>query len=160
MENLTVRNSGERSELTTASLTDWLAYYKILIEDIKYAKTQQWRLAYYTLVLLGAIVALSQYLNPKLPATIVLFIAALLIAIFGTYYLRKFQKDLRRYRTNVSRIREKRFPADLREVSKFEPAEKDPAYYTDFLNLLIVVIWVGLFLVGWAIKFWHLLFTK
>lgn len=137
---------------------DWLSYYKILIEDIRYAKNQQWRLAYYTLLLLGATAAASRYLKPPLQATIALFLAALALSIFATHYLFKFQRDLWRYRTNVSRIREEKFPDDLRDISKYDPAEKDPYYYSDFLTLLVVVIWVVLFFVAWAIGFWQLLF--
>jgi hypothetical protein len=153
-------NAGSKKENIqgTTNPADWLAYYQILIDDIKYAKQQQWRLAYYALLLFAAVVALSGYLDSKPSSTITLFIVKFFLAVSGTYYLRKFQRDIRRYRTNVSTIRNKYFPPDLRDIAQYEPADKDPYYYGDFLTLLVAVIWLSWFFVAWAIDFWRLLF--
>jgi len=159
MEGKNKKESIIEGKSESVNLSEWLTYYRILVDDIRFAKQQQWRLTYYTLLLLAAIIAISRHLEPELSATIVLFIIALALATAGTYYLERFQKDLIRYRSDVAKIRQEKFPPDLGNIAAYKPAEKDPAYYRDFLILLIIVIWVGLFLVGWAIKFWHLLFS-
>jgi hypothetical protein len=140
-------------------LSDWLSYHRLLVDDIKYAKSQQWRLAYYILLLLAAVIALSKTLGSEPEVKIILFITSLLLAAAGTHFLRKFQKDLTRYRQNISKVRAK-FPDDLRDVATYEPAEGDPTYYADFLHLLIGVIWVAFIFVAWAIKFWNLIFCR
>ena len=141
------------------NLADWLAYYHILIEDVRYAKSQQWRLCYYILLLLVAVFALSRTLGQKTEVSIVLFITAILLAIAGTYFLFKFQKDLRRYRENIKNVRNK-FPKDLQEIVRYKPAEEASTYYIDFLYLLIGVIWAGVIFLSWTVGFWGLLFCK
>jgi hypothetical protein len=149
----------EESRKESPKLSDWLSYHRLLVDDIKYAKSQQWLLAYYILLLLAAVIGLSKALGTKPEVTIVLFITSLVLAVSGTCFLTKFQQDLNRYRKNIKRVREK-FPDDLQDIAKYEPAEGDPGYYATFLYLLIGVIWVGVIFVGWAIKFWHLLFCS
>jgi hypothetical protein len=147
------------TEPESTNLSDWLAYYQILIEDVRYGKSQQWRLCYYILLLLVALFALSRTLGQKTEVTIVLFIAAVLLGTAGTHFLLKFQKDLRRYRENIKSVRDK-FPKDLQEIARYKPAEEDSTYYIDFLYLLIGVIWAGVIFLGWTIGFWGLLFCK
>jgi hypothetical protein len=149
----------EESTIESPKLSDWLSYHRLLVDDIKYAKSQQWRLAYYTLLLLAAVIGLSKALDSGPEVKIILFITSVLLAVAGTYFLRKFQKDLTRYRQNISKVREK-FPNDLREIATYEPAEGAPTYYADFLHLLIGVIWAAVIFVAWAIKFWNLIFCR
>ena len=144
-------------EIKQTKLSDWLAYYSILIEDIRYAKNQQWRLCYYVLLLLGAVIGLSRVLGQSPQVRIILFIASVTLAVAGTHYLLKFQEDLRRYRETIRDVRSK-FPKDLQELVRYKPAEEDSTYYIDFLRLLIIVIWAGVVFVGWGIGFWGLLF--
>ncbi len=142
----------EESNNKTIELSDWIAYYKILVEDIQYAKNQQWRLTYYIVLLLAAIIGLSELFKTKSILQIILLIAAVLLGILGTYFLNKFQKDLTRYRENIGKVRNKFF-GDLQEISRFEPAEGNPTYYVSFLSLLIGVIWVSVFFVVWGLIF-------
>jgi len=55
-----MNNSMSDSSNKKAELSDWLAYHKSLINDIQFAKNQQWRLAYYTVLLLAAVFGLSK----------------------------------------------------------------------------------------------------
>ena len=133
-------------------LSDWLTYHKILIDDIQYAKNQQWRLAYYTILLLAAVFGLSKVLITNSVIVNILFLIAILLGVVGTYFLLKFQKDIKRYRQNIGKVREN-FPEDLYHIAKFEKAEGKPTYYASFLILMIGVIWAGVFIVGWSLKF-------
>jgi hypothetical protein len=101
----------EESKSQSTKLSDWLAYYQILIEDVRYAKSQQWRLCYYILLLLGAVFGLSRVFGQKSEIIIVLFIISVILAIAGTHFLLKFQRDLKRYRENIKNVRDK-FPED------------------------------------------------
>ena len=149
----------EESNKEPPKLSDWLSYHRLLVDDIKYVKNQQWRLTFYTLLLLAGIIALSKTIDSGPEVKIILFIISLMLAAAGTYFLLKFQKDLTRYRENISKVREK-FPDDLRKIATYVPAEGDPTYYSDFLFLLVGVIWATLIFVAWAIKFWNLLFCS
>ncbi len=149
----------EESKPASTKLSDWLAYYQILIEDVRYVKNQQWRLCYYTLLLLVAVIGLWGALGQMPKVRVILFTTSVILAIVGTYFLLKFQKDLRRYRQTIGNVRDK-FPDDLQELVRYKPAEKDSTYYTDFLCFLIGVIWAGVIFVGWRIGFWGLLFCK
>lgn len=149
----------EEIKPASTKLSDWLAYYQILIEDARYAKNQQWRLCYYVLLLLVAVIGLSRALGQKPEVTTILFTTSVILAIAGTYFLLKFQKDLRRYRQTIGNVRDK-FPEDLQELVRYKPAEGESTYYVDFLYLSIGVIWAGAIFVGWTIGFWSLLFCK
>jgi hypothetical protein len=139
-------------------LDQWISYYQILIDDVKYAKSQQWQVSYYVMILLAAIIGLSKVLPQKIAVKIVLFIAAFLLATIGTYILLRFQKDLRRYRENIAKIRNV-FPDDLKEIATYKPAE-DKSYYVNILYILIGTIWVSVLFVGWVIGFWSILFCN
>jgi hypothetical protein len=141
------------------AVAEWLSYHQTLIEDIKFAKSQQWRLAYYVLLLQGAIIGLSKTLPTHNVTIIILSMATLFIAIFGTYFLLKFQNDMTRYRSNIKKVRSK-FPSDLKEIATYESAEGDPAYYSGFLYFIISFIWLGAILVGWSIGFWNFIFCR
>ena len=141
------------------SVSNWLSYHQNLVENIKYAKSQQWRLAYYILLLLAGVIGLSRTLGAQPQVSIILFLIAVALAVAGTHFLLKFQNDLTRYRKNIKKVREK-FPVDLQELSAHEPAEGDPSYYTDFLYLLVSVIWVATALVAWVIGFVQLVFCR
>ena len=104
----------EEAKTESPKLSDWLSYHRLLVDDIKYAKSQQWRLAYYTLLLLAAIIGLSKTLGSGPEVKIILFVTSLALAVAGTYFLRKFQKDLTRYRQNISKVREK-FPLNFKK---------------------------------------------
>jgi uncharacterized membrane protein len=149
----------EESKTESAKLSDWLSYHRLLVDDIKYAKSQQWSLTYYTLLLLATVVGLSKTLGSGPEVKIILFLVALIIAVAGTHFLRKFQKDLTRYRQNISKVREK-FPKDLKKIADYVPAEGDPTYYADFLHLLIGAIWVAAIFTAWAINFLDLILCK
>jgi hypothetical protein len=140
----------QKTNYSPIELSNWIAYYKILVEDIRYAKNQQWRLTYYIVLLLAALIGLSELFKRNWILQTILIIAAILLAIFGTRFLCKFQKDLTRYRSNIGKIR-KKFPGYLHDIAKFEPAEGNPTYYVSFLSLLIGVIWVSVFLVACAV---------
>jgi hypothetical protein len=117
----------EESKSQSTKLSDWLAYYQLLIEDVRYAKSQQWRLCYYILLLLGAVFGLSRVFGQKSEIIIVLFIISVILAIAGTHFLLKFQRDLKRYRENIKNVRDK-FPEDLQKIVRYKPAEEDPTY--------------------------------
>ena len=80
----------EKSRTEPPKLSDWLSYHRLLVDDIKYAKSQQWRLAYYTLLLLAAVIGLSKTLGSEFEVTIVLFITSIILAVAGTYFLHKW----------------------------------------------------------------------
>ena len=143
----------------STGLSDWLAYYQILIDDVKYAKGQQWHVSYYILILLSAAIGLSKILSIKPVTQIVLFVFSCILATVGTLILSRFQKDLRRYRENISKVRSK-FPEDLHDIANYEPAEEDPSYYAFVLYVQIATIWVAVGFAGWAIGFWKLLFCN
>ena len=84
----------EESKTGSPQLSDWLSYHRLLVDDIQYAKSQQWRLAYYILLLMAAVIGLSKTLGSETKVTIILFITSLMLATAGTYFLHKFQKDL------------------------------------------------------------------
>jgi hypothetical protein len=147
----------EEQNSTDISVSDCLSYHQTLIDDIKFAKGQQWRLAYYILLLEGAIIGIFKALPKRTAITIVLFTTVLVVSAFGTLFLFKFQKDLTRYRGNIKKIRAN-FPEELKKISAYEPAEGDSTYYAGFLVFIVSVIWVGFVFVGWIIGFWNLIF--
>ncbi len=138
-------------------LDQWISYYQILIDDVKYTKNRQWQISYYTMILLAAaIIGLSTALNQK-PIQIILFIISGLLAAVGTYILVRFQKDLRRYRENITKVR-LRFPGGLKEIASYKPAEEDKSYYVNILYIQIGTIWVSVVFVGWVVGFWSILY--
>jgi len=99
---------------TVGCLSDWIAYYQILIDDIKYAKRQQWNLCYYALLIFGAIVGLTQIGNLNLKNYIdeIRWIAVGLATSISCFLI-QFQLDIWRYRKNVKKIVKNKFPEDL-----------------------------------------------
>jgi len=147
----------EKSDQKKATTDQWFQYFQIVIDDIKFAKMQQWRLVYYILLLQVAIVGVYAMPGKFYMEITILFTLSAFLAIFGTYFLIKFQNDLTCYRNRKGKCIDN-FPYDLRDIVRDEKAEGDPGYYISFLRLQISIIWISVALVGWIIGFWKLIF--
>ena len=131
-------------------LSDWLAYYQILIDDIKYAKRQQWNLCYYALLIFGAIVGLTQIENLNLKNYIdeMRWIAVGLATLISCFLI-QFQLDIWRYRKNIERIIDNKFPNELADIASY-PKASGRFYYIFFLIFSIGIIWAG-YLAVWFV---------
>ena len=120
-------------------LSDWLAYYQILIDDIKYAKRQQWNLCYYALLIFGAIVGLTQIENLNLKNYIdeIRWIA-MSLATFISCFLIQFQFDIvDRSGTEVNTYRTSRINQSLKVLNGFS--------WRAMLSLYNAYFWVKCF---------------
>jgi hypothetical protein len=136
------------------SLSDWLSYYQILGEDVKFAKLQQWRLAYYILLIQGAIIAIHTQLTGKIAATIMLFIITFFVSAVGTRYLYRFHDDLKGYRENMFKVI-KKIPDELIKTADLKPLEEVDKQYKIFLGFIVSIIWTGFVFVGWILGIWN-----
>jgi hypothetical protein len=124
-------------------LSDWLVYYQTLIDDIKYAKRQQWNLCYYALLIFGAIVGLTQIENLNLKNYIdKIKWVAMGLATFTSCFLILFQRDIWRYRKNIKKIIDNKFPNDLADIASY-PKASSRFYYIFFLIFSIGIVWTG-----------------
>jgi len=127
----------------TKGISDWIAYYRILIDDIKFAKRQQWNICYYTLLIFGAIIGLTQIKNLELRNYVCLIISiAAFIAIYVSYLLIQFQMDIWRYRKNAKIIIENKFPYDIASIASY-PKAASWKYYVSFPIFAILIILAG-----------------
>lgn len=73
------------------------------LEEIRFAKTQQWRVATAAITLLGAIFAVAHTLHPLATFEKVLgTVSVTLIATFGSFFLVSLQNHLRRTRVLIN----------------------------------------------------------
>jgi len=78
--------------------------YAISVEDIKFAKQQQWRITYYTLILMASIFYLRTYYQLHYFCDIFLLIATPLIAFVALYILIKIESDMLNYRSKIVQV--------------------------------------------------------
>jgi hypothetical protein len=80
--------------------------YTASIEDIKFAKRQQWQLTYYALISMGALMYLkTRYHLPFCWGDALINVLIIIIAIFAIFLLWKMENDIRRYRGRIRQAR-------------------------------------------------------
>lgn len=124
----------------------WLTYYDILVNDIRFAKSQIWRLVYYVILLYAAIFYLSNSPHFGTVGKYILFFSSLFLASFGSHYLLGFYKDIKIYRKKLEDTRVN-LPCDLGKIAR--PESTDPKHER-LKHLLLIVIWISFLLVVWA----------
>jgi len=91
---------------TSSPQEDFRMRYKIYIDDIKYAKSRQWTVTYYLLLLFVAVVGLAELLKfeileVSIIVNILLSVSALIVGFLGRFFLDKLHNDIVRYRKNL-----------------------------------------------------------
>jgi hypothetical protein len=79
--------------------------YTTSVEDIRFAKKQQWQMVYYALILMGAIFYLKLHLQLDSFWILILRIAIFMIAAIAIYMIIKIDHDLVGYRFTMTQVR-------------------------------------------------------
>lgn len=74
------------------------------VEDIKFAKLQQWRITYYAMLLMAGIFYIRTYYQLHCFWHICLIIFILVLAFIALMLLYKIEKDILKYRTRIKEI--------------------------------------------------------
>ena len=117
-----------------------LTIYSKLIDDIQFAKLQQWRTVYYCVILLGAILTSTKtFCSPSSKfINLILSIVSGAIGILGCIAIIIFQRSLNEYRKKVNKLKYEFFSnkfIDLKilQISK----ERSKLYY--FLSGCVIL---------------------
>ena len=100
--------------------------YTTSVEDIRFAKQQQWRLTYYALLLMIGIFYLRSNNELDLIWHIALALITVGIAVSAVLLIIEIEKDLHGYRSKMIKIEN----ALSSEFKKINPADKDKLKYT------------------------------
>jgi len=129
-------------------------WYQVALEDIRFAKSQQWRVVYYVIALFFGIVGFQSQFekNPLLPwQEKFLIIIPWLLAVGGTCMLLQFQRTMQGYR---KRLKYDIVPHLSKCFRTLQGERLDSSYLSFFKDFelvlgLIVAMFLGAFLLTW-----------
>jgi hypothetical protein len=129
--------------------------YKIIIDDIRFSKQQQWKIFYYGLVLHGSIIGFSQIIKLTCIKACLLTIFSLLGCILCIYYINHYNYDMRTYRKRLSKVQN-----DFSKYTKGIFGEL-PKNYTELsYNLPILIPVYMILFIGFIFVVWYLFIEK
>jgi hypothetical protein len=129
-----------------------LALYNNAVEEIRFLKNQQWKIANYAILLHAAIIVISsQYIQQPLTAQDCRLLAALsiVIALGATVIFFSLEHAIRNARYQHNKIASEHFPEDVRiALAEFQKLSKKEPFIT---LLLVLVVWCSGLLAVWLI---------
>jgi hypothetical protein len=137
----------------------FLAFYQNAVEEIRFLKTQQWKIANYALLLYAAIIVISsQYIKPPLSTgdCILLIFLALFIATCAIRVLVRLESSIQTARSQYEEA-SKRFPPEARKMA--DEFQKRSPKRSDIMILLVIVVCVSALITVWLIVRTHLIFS-
>jgi hypothetical protein len=140
---------------------EFLAQWKVAVEDLREAKRQQWLITFYGLLLQGGIITLLNIITSKQKLILTenekwaFSILSILICSICSYFIFRFQNVKRTSRLTTIKMQE-HFTDDFQNVIK-EYYKYNKNKYVSFsydVHIIIPLIF-GLF-IGMAIVIWYL----
>jgi len=113
-----------------------LAYFQLCNEELRFFKLQQWRVAYYCLLLLAAILFLQDYIHDYL---LIIFIG--LIFIIGSFLLLEIQWSLYKHRKIIDELENKEFINEIKECM-----EVTKGVFARFMKIVSRWLYIGVFI--------------
>ncbi len=121
--------------------------YSISVEDIKFAKLQQWRITYYTFMLVGGIFYLRRYHHIYID--FIFHLAALVVPLAAIWFLVMIERNILEYRFKLVKVRgclSDEFmcinPIDKNYLKTISPFKiKIPLYNYQYLLIQIITIY-------------------
>jgi len=127
--------------------------YRIIADDIKYVRRQQWAITCYVLLLIASIVGFHDILfHPTPIEKFILVTIAFLVAIAGTLYIVTLQETLSKYRGKLMIITD-HFSEACRETLS-EPTTDFSSFRYYFFTIIlpfIVVMFIGVVFTAWFV---------
>ena len=151
-----MKNMNDKNSKTEAEELRML--YQITIDDIRYAKRQQWAITYYGLLLITGILGFYKLIQSSKTNIAcfekgILFALAVLIALMGTWILCTFQKSLCEYRERLVRIINKKENFSKKFKDALGDISRDyTSFYYYFGSIVfpfILILWIAAGFVFW-----------
>jgi hypothetical protein len=131
--------------------------YRALIDEIRFAKQQQWLITYYLLLVLAAIFAIGKAIGPMTACEKILAIAVVVVAVcYGSYILISLQCYMDESRKRLQDIEREDSSCFTPEERKFLRLDQYQSTIRRGLPILILLILASVFsglLVEYALLF-------
>jgi len=146
----------ESQQLPNApELEDFRMRYRVLIDDIRFSKTQQWRVAYYIIALFFGIAGLRNFFNDSIPLCYwqrkFLIILPWVLSFAGAAILLRFQRSMQGYREQLKSDVVPHLSKCFKTLYGKRHGSAYFSFWKDFEVVLglIVVMFIGSFLLTW-----------
>ena len=144
---------GKKEGSPRVSKEDLLIIYQTYCEDIRHAKNQQWAITNYVLLLMAGIIGFYQYVHGIISpiGEIILVLAALIIAVLGTFVVIKYQYLRLKYGRRIDKQIKLHLSREAQRAFD-RPNLKKECFFDLFLNTFLFTQWAGAFFVNWIVE--------
>ena len=124
---------------------DYRLIYSISVDDIRFAKQQQWRITYYTLIIMSGIYYIRSHYILSCFWEIFLPICTSVACISAVVILGFIEKDIRRYRSRLLQVRAS-LTNEFMSIVKLDKKYLTKSYKPGYLLIQRVSILVSAYL--------------
>jgi hypothetical protein len=128
--------------------------YRVLFDELKFAKTQQWKITYYLLLVLAAIFGIGKALELKVWEKILGSAFVVVLVGFGLEILRDLQRYMEKCRNRLADIEREDSKCFTLEERKFLKLEPEQSAFTRGLAIVVLLALTSVF--GGLIVVWSL----